>query len=149
MNIKEFKKVLSENIDKFVLFRLRNEQIPEHYHITEVGKETRSFVDCGGTKRQTEKCVLQAWVANDLDHRLKSEKLLKIIGFANDLFENDNIEVYLEYELETVSQYPVIQFQTDEEKIFFQLGTTHTACLAPEKCGVECAPQKLVNLTLK
>jgi hypothetical protein len=147
MNLIELKEILSTNQNKLVSFSFPDSTVPEHYHLTEVGKETRSFIDCGGTKRKTEKCVLQLWVANDTDHRISSDKFLKIINLANDLFEHDTPEVYVEYEMETVSQYPILNFKIDEEKISIYLGKTHTACLAPEKCGVSCCkPQELVTL---
>lgn len=37
--------------------------LPAHFHITEVGHVKRRFIDCGGTVRERETCLLQAWVA--------------------------------------------------------------------------------------
>jgi hypothetical protein len=31
----------------------------------------KEFIDCGGTVRSTNACVLQVWVANDVDRRLQ------------------------------------------------------------------------------
>lgn len=134
MNLKELKNALANNQNKQVVFNISKKTIPEHYHLTEVGKENKVFIDCGGTKRQTEKCVLQLWVAEDTDHRLNSDKFLKILELANDLFEHNIPEVYVEYEKETVSQYPISYFETNEKQIEFFLEKTHTSCLAPEKC---------------
>jgi len=131
MNLSELKQILISNKDKLVAFNIEL-PIPDHYHITEIGRETRSFIDCGGTKRKTERCVLQIWVANDYDHRLNSDKFLEILELGSELFDEE-IEVYVEYEKGTVSQYPILHFKIDK-KITFYLGKTHTACLAPEKC---------------
>jgi hypothetical protein len=147
MNLKELKNILKNNQNKQVTFNIDKEKIPQHYHLTEVGKENKVFIDCGGTKRQTEKCVLQLWVANDTHHRLNSEKFLKILNLANDLFEHNIPDVCVEYEKETVSQYPISYFETNDEQIDFYLEKTHTACLAPEKCGVDCCTSpKLIKL---
>lgn len=149
MNFKELKNILSENQNKSVVFYIQDHKIPEHYHVTEVGKEIRTFLDCGGTKRTTEKCVLQIWVANDTEHRLSSNKFLKILELGNELFEHDIPEVYAEYEKETVSQYPINQAKINDQQIEFYLEKTHTACLAPEKCGVSCCttPNIVVNFS--
>jgi hypothetical protein len=145
MNLKELKNILIEN--KNIKFYIEDEEIPPHFHITEIGKENRVFLDCGGTKRQTEKCVLQVWVANDTEHRIDSNKFLKIINFGEYLFEHDIPDVYVEYEKNTVSQYPILKYKSSEDTIRFYLGKTHTACLAPDKCGVGCCSQpNLVTL---
>lgn len=151
MNLKELKNILAKNENKLVAFNINQEQIPAHYHLTEVGKENRIFIDCGGTKRQSEKCVLQLWVANDINHRLKSDKFAKILGLADNLFEHDIPEVYVEYEKETVSQYPISHFESNDQQVDFYLEKTHTTCLAPDKCGVGCcAPQKdIITLNIR
>jgi hypothetical protein len=49
--------------------------IPADFHITEVGHVVKNFIDCGGTVRRMESCLLQTWVAgNDPDHRLSTAK---------------------------------------------------------------------------
>lgn len=146
MNFKELKNLLQEHQNKSVMFFIKEYKIPEHYHITEIGKETKVFIDCGGTKRISEKCVLQLWVANDTEHRVDSNKLLKIIELGDELFEHTIPEVYVEYEKETVSQYTIGYFEFDNKQIDFYLEKTHTACLAPDKCGVNCCTTPLVNL---
>lgn len=152
MNLLKLKEILKNNQNKNVNFYINNKQIPIHYHLTEVGSEIRTFIDCGGTKRKTEKCVLQLWVANDVEHRLTSDKFLKILGYSDDLFINHLVpDVYVEYEKETVSQYPIISFESDNNQISFYLDKTHTQCLAPEKCGVSCCStnQEVFSIKLK
>ncbi|MGA8855051.1 MAG: DUF6428 family protein, partial [Christiangramia sp.] len=48
MKLSEFKNQLSRL--KEIAFQLPNGQlVPEHFHVTEVGKITKHFIDCGGT----------------------------------------------------------------------------------------------------
>src|SRR3954462_15647117 len=56
--------------------------VPAHFHVTEVGRVRKDFIDCGGTVRSWERCVLQVWVAADRDHRVSAGKLAKIIRLA-------------------------------------------------------------------
>jgi hypothetical protein len=53
-------------------------RVPEHFHITEIGRIQRHFVDCGGTERMENRINFQLWVANDYDHRLSPEKLKRL-----------------------------------------------------------------------
>src|SRR5687768_2810016 len=53
--------------------------IEAHFHVTEVGRVQKDFVDCGGTVRRTVVCLLQTWVGEDVDHRITAEKLLKAL----------------------------------------------------------------------
>ena len=48
--------------------------VPSHFHVTEVGKITKHFIDCGGTVRNEEVVNFQLWQADDYDHRLHPEK---------------------------------------------------------------------------
>lgn len=148
MNLKQLKEILLKNQKKNLSFHLQNEIIPLHFHITEIGRESRVFIDCGGVKRKTEKCVLQIWVANDFDHRVDSDKMLKIIDLGESLFEHDIPNVFIEYEKDSVSQYPIDKYEITEGIIKFYAGENHTACLAPEKCGVSCcsSPQQIIKL---
>jgi arsenate reductase len=80
--------------------------------------------------------VLQIWVANDVDHRLETTKLAKIIEIAGPLLKSDDLPVEVEYEDAVVSQYPLGGAEITPAGILFSMGAKHTACLAPEKCGV-------------
>lgn len=136
MTIKQFKEILEKHPDSLMHWMLPNNSfVPSHYHITEVGKVQKDFMDCGGTMRSTIQCVLQVWVANDLDHSLKTDKLAKIIQATNN-FINEDLNVEIEYETESVSQYPISGFENTPKGLLFYLGSKHTACLAPEKCNV-------------
>ena len=56
--------------------------VPGHFHVTEVGKVTKHFIDCGGTERLEEVINFQLWNANDYDHRIHPEKLIHIIELS-------------------------------------------------------------------
>src|SRR5687768_10588173 len=58
------------------------EPIEPHFHVTEVGRVQRDFVDCGGTLRRVVTCLLQTWVGDDTHHRLTAGKLLKAFAHA-------------------------------------------------------------------
>jgi hypothetical protein len=146
MNLSELKSVLVANKDKNIEFYIESNKIPSHFHLTEVGKVTKKFIDCGGSKRESEKCVLQLWVANDFEHRLKTEKMLNILNLGAGLFEKDDLEVQVEYEDKVISQYSIREIQTEDAVIKINLGNNHTACLAPEKCGVGCCQEVLLTL---
>lgn len=47
------------------------------------------------------------------------------------------LPVEVEYEEGTISQYPVAGVEVTPAGLLFYLRTKHTACLAPEKCGVD------------
>ena len=81
--------------------------VPAHYHITEVGRVQKDFIDCGGTVRSTQACVLQVLVADDVDHRLETTKLAAIMDIAAPLLQSTELPVEVEYEEGVISQYPI------------------------------------------
>ncbi|MFO0802047.1 MAG: DUF6428 family protein [Gemmataceae bacterium] len=110
--------------------------VPAHFHITEVGRVQKDFIDCGGTVRTATSCVLQVWVAQDLDHRLDTTKLLKILRLASPLLQATDLPVEVEYEDRAVSQYPVEMVEVTPSGLLVHLGSKHTTCLAQDRCGV-------------
>jgi thioredoxin type arsenate reductase len=137
MTVADFLAVLVANPGVKMHFMLPDGSfIPAHYHITEVGRVQKDFIDCGGTVRSKTSCVLQVWVATDVDHRLETTKLAKIIDIARPLLQSDDLPVEVEYEDAVVSQYPLGGAEVTPSGLLFTLGTKHTACLAPETCGV-------------
>ncbi|NNE76017.1 MAG: hypothetical protein HKN31_02985, partial [Pricia sp.] len=81
-----------------IAFLLPNgELVPNHFHVTEVGKITKNFIDCGGTVRKEEVVNFQLWDANDYDHRLHPEKLLSIIDLSEKILEIGDLEIEVEY----------------------------------------------------
>lgn len=137
MTLAEFAAVLSANPDAAVGILLPDRSsVPSHFHVTEVGRVQKDFVDCGGTVRRSTSCVLQVWTANDVSHRLDAAKLAKIIGKGMDFFETATIPLEVEYDNGLISQYPVQAAEVSSAGIVLHLGTKHTACLAPDRCGV-------------
>lgn len=137
MTVREFRQVLDDHPGALMHWMLPDRSfVPVHYHITEVGRVQKDFVDCGGTIRSTTSCVLQVWVANDVDHRLHTDKLSAIIRTAGPLLRSDDLPVEVEYEEGVLSQYPVGGVETTPSGLLVTLGTKHTACLAPDKCKV-------------
>ena len=113
--------------------------VPAHFHVTEVGRVQKDFIDCGGTTRSITSCLLQVWVADDTAHRLDADKLAKIVRSAAPLLKGDALPVEVEYEAGVVSQYPVTVAEVTPAGVLFHLGTKHTACLAQDRCGIPTA----------
>ena len=146
MNTAEFTNLLASSGDKPVHFVLPDGgRIPDHAHVTEVGRIDREFLDCGGELRKTSLCCLQVWVADDTDHRLPARKLAAIIGRALEPLRLEDLPVEIEYEDGFISQFPVIGVDGSDAAIV-HLGTKHTDCLAKDVClppsasATSCSP---------
>jgi hypothetical protein len=130
MKLSEVKSKL-KNLSE-VVFELPNGNIvPKHFHVTEVGKITKKFIDCGGTVREENVINFQLWEANDYDHRLAPEKLINIIELSEKVLLLDDLTVEVEYQSETIGKYLL-----DFESGVFKLKTTQTDCLAKDNCGI-------------
>lgn len=108
--------------------------IDAHAHITEVGRTDRRFLDCGGTVRTTASCTLQAWVADDVEHRLLPGTLAAILQKAGPILGTDDLDVEIEYEDGLLSQFPVLAATAADGRLIFHLGMKHTDCLAKDIC---------------
>ena len=108
--------------------------IEAHFHMTEVGRVQKDFVDCGGTIRRTVTCLLQTWVGDDGDHRITAGKLLKAFEHAGPVLAGEDLPVELEYETCNVIQFTVVAVVPEAERLVVQLGGKHTDCLAKELC---------------
>ena len=137
MNVNEVQNLLAAHPGEKMHFMLPDKSfVPAHFHITEIGRVRKDFIDCGGTVRSATPCLVQVWVAHDVDHRLETTKLAKIMEIAQPLLGSDQLPVEIEYEGEAISQYPLGGAESTPAGLLFYLGSKHTACLAPEKCGV-------------
>jgi len=139
MTIEQIKSHLNEA--ETITFQLPNGAlVPSHFHVTEVGKVTKDFIDCGGTMRQESVANFQLWEANDYDHRLHPEKLVHIIELAQDKLNIGDLDIEVEYQGDTIGKYGV-----DFNGVSFLLTSKQTACLASDACGI---PQEkpMVNL---
>ena len=115
-----------------IAFQLPNgELVPNHFHVTEVGKVSKHFIDCGGTVRKEEVVNFQLWNANDYDHRLHPEKLLNIIELSEKVLGIEDLEIEVEYQADTIGK-----FGLDFNGKNFLLTTKQTDCLAKDNCGI-------------
>ena len=117
--------------------------IEAHFHVTEVGRVQKDFVDCGGTVRRTVTCLLQTWVGDDVDHRITGAKLLRAFEFAAPVLGGEDLPLELEYEACNVVQLKVVAVVAEAERLVIRLASKHTDCLAKDVClpqATTCAP---------
>lgn len=147
MKLKDLKATLALHPDALPLFILPDgDRIPAHFHITEVGHVAKRFIDCGGTLHDTtDTCLLQTYVADDVEHRLNAGTFAKILQLGDQVLPHDDLEVEVEYDCCVVAQYPIATAEFSSNRIEIWLGEKHTDCLAKEKCGIDgegCAPAR-------
>ena len=137
MKLSEVKNKL--NTLETISFQLPNgDLVPNHFHVTEVGKITKHFIDCGGTVRNEEVVNFQLWNANDYDHRLHPEKLLNIIELSENVLGIKDLEIEVEYQADTIGK-----FGLDFNGTNFVLTTKQTDCLAKDQCGIPVEKTKV------
>ncbi len=137
MNIASFLNDLDRSPDATMHLMLpTGEFVPAHFHVTEVGRVQKDFMDCGGTIRSSTTCVLQVWVADDSDHRLITSNLAKIIRLAAKILKTTDLPVEVEYEHGLISQFPLAAVEVTPAGLLLHLGSKHTDCLAQSQCGV-------------
>jgi superfamily II helicase len=131
MKLSEIKNHL-QSLDT-IAFQLPNgELVAPHFHVTEVGKVVKDFIDCGGKVRTEAVINFQLWEENDYNHRLHPEKLVNIIELSEKLFKFDDLDIEVEYQgKETIGKYDL-----DFDGTHFLLISKLTACLARETCGI-------------
>jgi hypothetical protein len=140
MKLSEFKQHLG-NLSQLNFVKPDGSFVPRHFHITEAGLTTKHFIDCGGTVRIEKAISFQVWTANDFKHRLEPQKLKQIITVAEPLFGNEDLDIEIEYQTETISRFG-LEFNGHN----FLLTAKQTNCLAKDQCGIP--PEKLkVNLS--
>ena len=104
MKLSEIKSILKTL--ETIAFQLPNGTlVPNHFHVTEVGKITKNFIDCGGTVRKEEVVNFQLWNADDYDHRLHPEKLVNIIHLSEEVLGIEDLEIEVEYQGATIQKY--------------------------------------------
>lgn len=142
MKLSEVKSALKEL--ETIGFELPNgELVASHFHVTEVGKITKHFIDCGGVERKEEVVNFQLWNANDYDHRLHPEKLLNIIELSEKTLNITDSEIEVEYQAETIGKFG-LEFNGKN----FLLTNKQTDCLAKDACGIPVAKQKIEILDI-
>lgn len=137
MLLHELKSLLSKYSDRHFRIRLpEGNAISLSFHVTEIGHVHKTFLDCGGTRREIQTCQLQIWVGEDYDHRIETGKMAGILEKGKTLIPDDSIPVEIEYEDRVISQYTITDHQLTDEAVILQLAHKHTECLAPELCGL-------------
>ncbi|TBX70148.1 hypothetical protein EZL74_05225 [Flavobacterium silvisoli] len=123
-----------------IAFQLPNgDLVPGHFHVTEVGKVTKYFIDCGGVVRNEEVVNFQLWEANDYDHRLHPEKLVHIIELSEKVLGLPDAEIEVEYQMKDT----IGKFGLDFDGTNFLLISKMTDCLAQDKCGIPAEKMKV------
>lgn len=124
---------------KTIGFQLPNGKlVASHFHVTEIGRINKHFIDCGGTVRTEDVISFQLWEANDYNHRLHPEKLVHIIELSEKVLGLPDLEIEVEYQGDTIGKYGL-----DFDGINFLLTTKKTDCLAKDKCGIPAAKPKM------
>ncbi len=138
MKLGQFREVLEKSPNQTFRIEIPSGMLlPHHFHVTEVGKVTKDFVDCGGVRRSGQTCVLQTLVANDFDHRLSTTKFSGILEKCSILEMDENSEVNVEVQGATIEMYCVESAEPRDGQLVVKLQNKRTACLAPDKCGLE------------
>ena len=146
MNLNEFKSLLATQGGKHFRLQLPNgSPVPVSFHVTEVGKVQKTFIDCGGTLREVVTCQLQVWVGEDVDHRIEAQKAAKILEKAKSFLPDETSPGEIEYEDKVISQYTIEGFDSGIDSVVLRLAHKHTECLAPELCMV---PPKVGKINL-
>jgi hypothetical protein len=137
MTLAEFKALLARHPERaFQLGLPDGSAVPVSFHITEVGRVHKSFLDCGGVMRESIACQLQIWVGKDFDHRIETGKMAAILKKAATILPDESVPLEIEYEDRVISQYTVEGHDVLDEAVVLRLAHKHTECLAPELCGL-------------
>ena len=137
MNLQAFKECLGQ-LEEVTFVLPNGTHVPPHFHVTEVGKSSKRYVDCGGSVREEDVATFQLWSADDYDHRIEPQKILDIIGIAEQTLDLGNLEVEVEYQSDTIGRYGL-----SIESNRFALTPTYTDCLAKDKCGIPEEPETI------
>ncbi len=142
MNLKNLRDALIGHPEHEILIQLpEGKTLAAHFHVTEVGQVTKDFMDCGGKRRTTHSCRLQTLVANDVDHRLSSDKLAGILTKTAEALQLDEeLPVEAEIQTDTISIYTMASFDVQAGVIRLTAASTKTACLAPDACRLDVLP---------
>lgn len=132
---KELTKILAKNSGNSIRFYLPDgTQVPAHCHMTDVGSINRHFIDCGGQTREENYVQIQLWLGKDINHRLNAKTILSILKHSRVVLDKlPNLEdsnVFIEYQTETITQYPISRIEVLDEKIACFTKQLTTQCLA-------------------
>jgi hypothetical protein len=142
MKLSQVKSILKSQ--KTLAFKLPDGSlVPNNFHVTEVGKISKHFIDCGGTVRKEEVINFQLWSAADYDHRLHPEKLVDIIELSEKIIGLGDLEIEVEFQGTTIQK-----FGLDFNGSHFLLTSKQTDCLAKDSCGIPVEKTKVKLSTI-
>jgi hypothetical protein len=137
MLFSELKSLLASHPERHFRLRLPDDSaVPVSFHVTEIGHVRKTFLDCGGTRRENHTCQLQVWVGEDYDHRIETGKMAAILEKGRTLMPDESLPVEIEYEDKVISQYTITGHEINPDAVVLILAHKHTECLAPELCGL-------------
>ncbi len=128
MKLSELKYQL-ENLETVDFYLPNGQKIPSHFHITEVGMTTKNFTDCGNTFRIQKTATLQLWTSVDYWHRLDPKMIVKIINSTQEMFEDEDLEIEIEFQQQTIGKFG-LDFIDNQ----LRLTNKQTDCLAKDSC---------------
>jgi hypothetical protein len=126
---------ISKNPQSRVEFYLPNgNQVPAHFHLTDVGSVFRHFIDCGAQVRNESYVQIQLWLGKDIVHRLNSNTVLKIMSHSGVVLDKlpdlRSAGVIIEYKDKLTSQYPIARIEQTAQAVKIYLKLSETQCLA-------------------
>lgn len=137
MNLNELKEAIS-SAETLQFMLPSGAYIPPHFHLTEIGTNTRRFVDCGGNLRETTAISMQLYLATDYDHRLSPSKFISIIEKSEAMLALQNLSIEVEFQGQTIERYK-LAFDSG----VFILEPLTTDCLDKDKCGIPQAKPRI------
>jgi hypothetical protein len=141
MKFAEFQSALHNSTVQSLEIRLPEKHaLASHFHVTEVGRVTKDFVDCGGVRRTETTVVLQTLVAHDTDHRLSVSKMAGILSKSATLALGDELPVDIEIQGSTIETWRVASMECTDDQMVIHVEPRRTACLAPEICQLNILP---------
>lgn len=147
MILSELKSLLAEHSERYFRLSLPDgAHVPVSFHITEVGRVQKTFLDCGGTLREKMTCQLQVWVGQDYEHRIETRKMAGILEKGKALLPDESVPVEIEYEDRVISQYTIESHEITDNAVILKLAHKHTECLAPELCGLDMPSLRLPSI---
>ena len=130
MKLSEVKELLGK-LQQVEFVLPSGQEVPKHFHVTEVGQIDKNFIDCGGTQRKESVVSFQLYTATDYDHRLSAEKLRSIIELSEKQLGLKDLDIEVEYQGDTIGKYG-LSFNGKA----FVLTSKQTDCLAKDQCGI-------------
>ena len=82
MKLSEIKKILT-NLQELHFVLENGQQVPDHFHVTEIGQINKRFIDCGGVIRDEKAINFQLWeqVYQCIDTAFDLQKLIQYNHF--------------------------------------------------------------------